>query len=143
MLYPIDAYVSDINGQDVRLDAFLCGVCCRYYVESSELQRARAIHGLLIGNIKSLSGGGFDYDRLSDSSVLKNCGYTVNRSEGLDDKQRHMVLKRLIDQKILTKQRVISYLRFFINNSQGRKGMRKAVSMWTADLKWVQDYNIT
>ena len=51
------------------------------------------------------------------------------------------ILRRLIDQRILTKQRVMSYLKFFINNSQNRKSMKYAVSKWIEDLKWLQSYS--
>ena len=94
----------------------------------------------MIGNFKIQSSGTYGYEKLADASVLKICGYTVNQSDALSSLERQSILKRIIDREILTKQRVMSYIKFFINNSQNRKTMKYAVSKWVEDLKWLQSY---
>ena len=98
------------------------------------------MHGFLIGNFKIQSSGTYGYEKLADASVLKICGCTVNQSDALSSLERQSILKRIIDREILTKQRVMSYIKFFINNSQNRKTMKYAVSKWVEDLKWLQSY---
>ena len=136
----IHGFVQDIDGNDVQLDVVFCKQCCRYYIDLRKLRYYRTIHGFLIGNFKMQSSGSYEFEKLADESLLKNCGYTVNQAEGLSAKQRQAILKRLLEQKLLTKQRIMSYLKFFISNGEGRRSMRYAVSSWTADLKWVQSY---
>ena len=106
----------------------------------NKFQYYRALHGFLIGNFKIQSSGTYGFEKLADASVLKICGYTVNQGDALSSLERKTILKGLIDREILTKQRVMSYLQFFINNSQNRKNMKYAVSKWVEDLKWLQSY---
>ena len=92
-----------------------------YFIDFNKFQYYRALHGFLIGNFKIQSSGTYGFEKLADASVLKICGYTVNQGEALSSLERKTILKGLIDREILTKQRVMSYLKFFINNSQNRK----------------------
>lgn len=140
---PVLGFVQDINGNDVQLDVVFCKQCCRYYIDLRKLRYYRTIYGFLIGNFKMNSNGSYEFEKIADESLLKNCGYTVNQAEGLTSLQRRSILKGLIDRNLLTKQRIISYLKFFISNGQGRRSMRSAVSMWSEDLKWLQSYDVT
>ena len=49
---------------------------------------------------------------LAKESVLMQYGYNVSQEEGLSEKKRRTILASLIDNNILTKNDVISYLDF-------------------------------
>lgn len=136
----VEGYVQDLNGNDILIDVYYCNDCNAYFIDFNKFQYYRALHGFLIGNFKIQSSGTYEFEKLADASVLKICGYTVNQGDALSSLERKTILKGLIDREILTKQRVMSYLKFFINNSQNRKNMKYAVSKWVEDLKWLQSY---
>lgn len=76
---------------------------------------------------------------LQSESLLHALGYNVSQSDGLTRDQRHVILERVIDSGILTKDRVLSYLDFFI----GMRGdCTAAVEKWTEDRDYIADYQL-
>ena len=45
-------------------------------------------------------------------------GYNVSQVNDIPDKQRHMILASVLDNKIFSKSEIISYLNFFIRQKQ-------------------------
>lgn len=50
--------------------------------------------------------------RLAKESLLIQYGYNVSQTEGLTDLRRHKILAVIIDNKIMSKGEIISYLDF-------------------------------
>lgn len=69
-------------------------------------------------------------------------GYNVSQTEGLTEKVRHKILAVLIDNHIMRKSDIISYLDFFISQRQNQSKFELAVSKWAADRDFVSDYRI-
>ena len=55
--------------------------------------------------------------KLAQESILMQYGYNVNQTEGLSSTQRKKILAVLIDNKILTKADIVSYLDFFYQSA--------------------------
>ena len=51
-----------------------------------------------------------------------------------------IILVVLIDNKIMTKSEIISYLDFFINQRQGRSMYEVAIHKWSTDRDFVEEY---
>ena len=68
-------------------------------------------------------------------------GYTVSQTEGLSEERRHKILSVLVDNHILTKSEIISYLDFFINQRKNDK-FAMAVAKWTIDRNYIRNYKI-
>ena len=69
-------------------------------------------------------------------------GYNVSQVEGLSTVRRQKILAVMIDNNILSKSEIISYLDFFINQRAGRRNMELAISKWEADREFVEQYRI-
>ena len=77
---------------------------------------------------------------LAKESVLMQYGYNVSQEEGLSEKKRRTILASLIDNNILTKNDIISYLDFFINQKKSRSQYEKAIEKWENDRDFVFSY---
>ena len=77
--------------------------------------------------------------KLAQQSILMQYGYNVSQTKGLSVESRRKILALLIDNEILTKSDVISYLDFFINQHKGNKYMI-AVQKWSSDRDYISTY---
>ena len=68
-------------------------------------------------------------------------GYTVSKEYDLMEITRHKILANLIDNKIMTKSAIISYLDFFISQHNNPK-YQMAVGKWELDRDFVRDYKV-
>ena len=68
-------------------------------------------------------------------------GYSVSQEEDLTAARRHRILAVMIDNKILTKTAIISYLDFFISQRQSQPKFEAAISKWENDREFVSDYH--
>lgn len=91
-----------------------------------------------------LKGGSSHGMKLAEESILMQYGYTVSQHEGLTAARRQAILAVLIDNNILTKNDVISYLDFFISYKKGDHSHKyeKAISKWQDDKEFVAEYKI-
>ena len=78
---------------------------------------------------------------LAKESILMRFGYSVSQAEGLSEYRRHKILSVLVDNSILTKSEIISYLDFFINQRKSEK-FALAVSKWEIDREYIRKYKI-
>ena len=79
---------------------------------------------------------------LANESILMQYGYSVSQTEGLSATNRRKILAVIIDNKILSKSEIISYLDFFINQRSSLWNMTNAISKWEADREFVENYKI-
>ena len=89
--------------------------------------------------IKYLNNNSNKFD-LNYESILYSFGYNVNSQNNLSDKQRLKILTFIIDNGILSKSEVISYLNYFINMRIGRKEYQNAINKWKNDIKLLNSY---
>ena len=78
--------------------------------------------------------------KLARESILMQYGYNVSKVEGLSNESRQKILAIIIDNKILSKTEIISYLDFFINQRLSLNNMKDAVAKWKEDRKFVENY---
>lgn len=89
--------------------------------------------------IQSLSDAPGSDMVLRSESFLKILGYSVNTAEDLSEEQRHAILERAIDKGVLSKDRVLSYLDFFIKQHPHNF---EAVRKWRSDRNYIGSYKI-
>lgn len=73
-------------------------------------------------------------------SPLKLWGYSVSQNDGYSDYQRRAILEDIIDCGVMTKDRVLSYLDFFIGLGNSRGNI--ALTKWQDDRKYIAGYEI-
>jgi hypothetical protein len=70
-------------------------------------------------------------------SILYKKGYTVSESKGLTAYQRHTILLNIINENILTKVQVVSFLLYLIDRNQNNQKFIRAISCWEADIDYL------
>ena len=78
--------------------------------------------------------------QLAQESVLKQYGYSVSQEDGLTSAARRKILALIVDHKVLTKNEVIGYLDFFINQRKNQSRYEKAIDKWEQDREFISDY---
>lgn len=128
-----------INGKNISIEVNYCCNCNEYFLEYSNYRFYKHKYGLMLGNVIFHNMNNTD---LLKESVLKLSGYTVNSQDNLHQNDRQKILANLINKDIISKERIISYLNFFINNAKYRDNMKKAVEKWRIDILWLKEYNV-
>ena len=133
------------NIRQVTVAAGYCGNCNIFFIMESAYDKLKMM-GVPICRMTEekiyLKGTAFmNGMKLARESILMQYGYNVNQTEGLSSTQRKKILAVLIDNKILTKADIISYLDFFINQRKKQKSMEKDIDKWEDDKEFVLEYN--
>ena len=149
--HKIDNVVAMINVDEngkkksIKVAAGYCSKCKIYFIMESTYQELKR-KGIILCRItdeKTYYKGGFmNGSHLAQQSILMQYGYNVSQVEGLSTVRRQKILAVMIDNNILSKSEIISYLDFFINQRAGRSNMELAISKWEADREFVEQYRI-
>lgn len=149
--HEIDNVVAMINidndgkKQQIKISAGYCSQCKVYFILDSTYQNLKK-KGMILCRItdekKYMKGAYVNGMRLAQESVLMQYGYTVSQTEGLSATSRQKILAVIIDNRIMTKSEIISYLDFFISQRSSRSNMEIAISKWEADREFVENYRL-
>ena len=144
----IDAIISiDNEGkrQQIKISAGYCAQCKIYFIMDSTYKRLKK-KGMILCRItdeknyyKENSINGI---RLAQESLLMQYGYNVSQTEGLTATGRQKILAVIIDNKIMSKSEIISYLDFFISQRSSIPNMEVAISKWETDREFVENYKM-
>ena len=148
MIENVSAMISiDNDGKKKvqKISAGYCPKCKVYFIMESTYQRLKN-NGLILCRItdeKSYKKSGYMNGAvLAHESILMQYGYNVSEIKGLSATKRQKILAVIIDNKVLSKSEIISYLDFFINQRSGRSNMERAISKWETDREFVENYRI-
>lgn len=113
-----------------------------YFINQESYQVYCAKYGLPFLRLKSWdsSGGGLDYEELSDASPLRLYGYNVGKQNGLNAGERRALLSKLIDSGLLYKADIIHHLEWLIHTRDGNPNMDDCCRAWRDDLEFVHQY---
>lgn len=147
-LQNIDAVISIIDKKgDVKqatVPAGYCPNCNVFFIMESTYQslKNKGTPICRVSNEKAyLSNSSFANGmQLAQESVLMQYGYSVSQEEGLTAARRRKILALMIDNKILTRSDIISYLDFFINQRKYQHRFEKAIAKWESDREFVSEY---
>ena len=87
-------------------------------------------------------GGFMNGSKLAQESILMQYGYNVSQTVGLTETRRQKILAVIIDNKVLSKSEIISYLDFFIRQRSNMSNMEVTISKWEAEREFVENYKI-
>ena len=77
--------------------------------------------------------------KLAHQSILMQYGYNVSQTSELSETVRRKILSILIDNGIMSKTDIISYLDFFISQHKSEK-YHLAIEKWKSDRAFVNEY---
>lgn len=144
----IDGIIQIINDKgeiiQSKVTAGYCPNCNVFFIMESTYQRLK-MKGTPICRISdektymknSINANGM---RLAQESILMQYGYNVSQQEGLTGSRRRKILAVLIDNNVLTRTDIISYLDFFINQRKNQHKYEKAIEKWEDDREFVAEY---
>lgn len=118
----------------------LCKTCSTYYIlEStySELKKYGIICGMVMSRKEYINHKDIDTSYLREKSPLKMLGYSVNKEDDLSTEQRWKILEMIVDKGIMSLDRELSYLDFFINRIHSSED---SVYCWKQDRIHMQEY---
>ncbi len=147
-LVNIEGTVNVIDASGIvhsrNVAAGYCSECNKYFIMESTFRNLR-FFGVPLCRIYEekhyLSGENTNNKmNLASESILKQFGYSVSQAEGLSINTRQMILSLLIDNGIMTKSEIISYLDFFINQRKGQPKYEIAIEKWHEDLDFIRHY---
>lgn len=146
----INHNVMDIKGHLTIIDKFgnnkeklvslaLCQNCATYYILEdtySELKKQGVICGRVMTKKDFTEHKDLNTAYWREKSPLKLWGYSVSKADDLSVEQRWAILERIVDSGIMTLDRELSYLDFFIKMSSNFD----SIESWRQDRKHMQNY---
>lgn len=149
--HKIDNVVAMINIDDngkrkqIKISAGYCSQCKIYFIMDSTYQNLKT-KGMVLCRVSDeknyMKGGYVSGIKLAQESLLMQYGYNVSQTEGLTATARQKILAVIIDNKIMSKSEIISYIDFFISQRSSNSRMEVAISKWEADREFVENYRI-
>ena len=149
--HKIDNVVARINidndgkTQQIKISAGYCSQCKTYFILDSTYQGLKK-KGMILCRVTDeknyMKGSHINGTQLAQESMLMQYGYNVSQTEGLSATGRQKILAVIIDNRIMAKSEIISYLDFFINQRSSLNNMGIAISKWEADREFVENYKI-
>lgn len=145
----VDIYMIDREGQLIKHE-FPAGYCpeCGVFFVLDSVYKNFDKYGFPLCQIYDSGDFGsviFPVEEemhMSDESILMQYGYNVSQKAKLSAEQRQKILANLIDNQLMTKSEIISYLDFFINVKKGRNQYHQAISKWEVDKEFVENYRV-
>ncbi len=140
----VNAIVPTMHSDKVKINVNYCHDCEKFFVSEERYKEFIKKYGVIYLTFGFVNEKG-DYSeptesKKADKSPLMLCGYSVSQDKGFSSEQRHVILKNIIDRKILDKWQVIEYLEQFIRYNGLKANMDLAVSKWRSDLDFVEAY---
>ena len=149
--HKIDNVVAMINIDDngkrkqIKISAGYCSQCKIYFIMDSTYQNLKK-KGMVLCRVTDeknyMKSGYINGMKLAQESLLMQYGYNVSQTEGLTATGRQKILAVIIDNKIMSKSEIISYIDFFISQRSSNSRMEVAISKWEADREFVENYKI-
>ena len=137
----------------ITIPAGYCSTCNMYFIMESTYKRIKDSgipicrtldeKNYLKNNVSELY-----YNGLASESVLMQFGYNVSQQDNLPAKQRRIILASIVDNGMLKRNEVVSYLDCFINqrrkqkNKDGSLKYKDAMDKWRADRTWINQYKL-
>lgn len=130
------------TNEPIRIPVCQCVTCQdgRFFVSRHVIEETERACGKLLFNrvdVPESHGDGDYYDMLSDESLLHSLGYTVSAKEGYSDTARQDLLRRIIQDKKMTKHRVMNHLEYLMRKNENNTLMNKAIEKWHKDYDFV------
>lgn len=137
----------------ITIPAGYCSTCNMYFIMESTYKRIKN-SGIPICRTmdeksyeNNISTGLYN-NNLASESVLMQFGYNVSQKDDLPVEQRRRILAAIVDNKVLKRNEVVSYLDYFINqrknqkNKDGSLRYKDAMDKWRMDRAWINQYKL-
>lgn len=137
----------------ITIPAGYCSTCNMYFIMESTYKRIKN-SGIPIcrtmdeKSYETNNSTGLYNSNLASESVLMQFGYNVSQKDDLPAEQRRRILAAIVDNGVLKRNEVVSYLDYFINqrknqkNKDGSLRYKDAMDKWRSDRAWINQYKL-
>lgn len=135
------------NGKvkEIKLPARKCKTCKKYYISNYQYNTLMKKGRILCQVVSKKEYEEYSKEQeaggLSEQSILKIVGYTVNSNDDYSDDYRHNVLKYAIAEEIFTKEKAIRHISWLIKLNENKSNMEESVKKWRSDRDYLRVYN--
>ena len=113
---------------------YFCGRCQKYYIDPIMLKCIKAKGVPLVTIVSNVE----EFNNLQEESPLYLMGYNVSQQSGLTSDQRRYILRYIYENGYMSKERIISYLNWFISRHSGGE---IAEGKWQSDIDYLENIN--
>lgn len=117
----------------------------RYYISDTQIRKLHkaGIYPQAFFYICNVGSIPFNKADFREFSKLALYGYSAGKN-GLNRKERHKILKHILDNRILTRYQIIEHLQGLIHLRERRKDkdFSIAIKNWEDDIAFVNDYSL-
>lgn len=122
---PITAYYSRKDG--------------RYFINSETYLMYKTKYGLPCIKLRQYQVNDNPY-HLKEESDLHVYGYSVSKTTGLDQEERHQLIAQLIDAGLMQPYEIVNHLEWLIHTHKHNERFDDACVEWKNDLSFTQHY---
>jgi hypothetical protein len=129
--------------REERVSCAYCPNCYCFYILNSQYDNLRKIGIILCQLIDKedyYKFGKLNEFNVAKESLLMQNRYNVKANNGMTDIQLKIILKNIIDNKILSAHRISSYLDMFISQKKSMPQYSEAIQKWESDKRFVLEY---
>lgn len=142
----VTGIIDTISGKPITMTVCHCKDCKLYYVKDAVFESYRDKYGTLLGQfIRKADGMSLgqhsNYGELAPESILHMNGYNVSQTHNLSPEERRKILMYVLESRIMDKHDIRNHLSYLIKMNHGNPTKDVAVSRWSSDIKWVNDYH--
>lgn len=137
----------------ITIPAGYCATCNMYFIMESTYKRIK-YSGIPIcrtmdeKSYENNNSTGLYNNNLASESVLMQFGYNVSQKDDLPAEQRRRILAAIVDNDVLKRNEVVSYLDYFISqrknqkNKDGSLRYKDAMDKCRMDRAWINKYKL-
>lgn len=145
VLVDIDVISREGHIKSQSIFAAYCKQCKRYYILKMDYKK---MDGIPLCDVRSeeknisISKENNPYN-LHQESIIHRYGYNVNSVDNLTSTQRRLILRFIVENKVLSTSEICSHLDYLIKRSKNAKGLNGAVNKWKSDRKYIEQLQVT
>ena len=126
---------------EISVPASYCEECKKYYILEEYYRELKSYgyiwcRGVEISDLKNNSKT-LDFNGFKDQSLLNSYGYNVSKTKGLSKELRQYILQNIVNNGIMKKEEVISFINKLIQINKNKDNFKSAINKWQEDVKYV------
>ena len=126
--------------KEITIPVLYCSECQVYYIFENDFVDAKK-NGIICARVLTLK----EFRSITQKgwepvSIMRSFGYTVNANDNYSDHIRRSILEFLIENKIISAERIIDYLAWFSRTHRNQEHMEQAIEKWDSDRMYILSY---
>ena len=126
---------------EISVPASYCDECEKYYILEDYYRELKS-YGYICCRVVEIidlqnNSTTLDFKGFKDQSLLNSYGYNVSKTKGLSKELRQYILQNIVNNGIMKKEEVISFINKLIQINKNKDNFKSAINKWQEDVKYV------